>query len=986
MEFRILGPLEVADGGSLIALPGAQRALLALLLLSVNEVVSSDRLIEALWGEHSPESGRTALQVRVSQLRKALGDAGALVVTRAPGYVLQLDAAQLDLARFERLVAEADEADPLAAAAKLSEALALWRGAPLADLAYESFAQPAIARLQELRLVTVEKRIDADLTLGRHAELVGELELLVAEHPLREHLRALLMLALYRGGRQADALAVYQSARRELVQELGIEPSSSLRELEQAILQQDPALKLTPTAPQPRAAHPPEPSPPAVGPRHNLPARVSSFVGRERELDDLVRLLSSARMLTLAGAGGVGKTRLALQLADLVLDQWSDGVWFVDLAAISDPTLVAAKLASVFGVPGAPGRSAQESLLVALRPRELVVILDNCEHLVESAAIVADALITGCARVAIVATSREPLRIGGEQVYRVPSLSLPPADGQDVDRLADSAAVRLFVDRARQQRPGFALDTDNYGAVARLCRRLDGIPLAIELAAARLRALAVDEIEKRLDQRFALLTDGNRAALPRQQTLQALIDWSYNLLNTSEQEVLDRLSVFAGSFDLQSADAVASRVQEASVLDQVLALVDKSLIQWDDSNNRYRLLETVRDYAAAKLLARGETVARAARGAHRDYHLELAETAAPHLIGHGQAEWLDRLELEFDNLRAAISECASDPDPEAGLRLAYALRYFWVYREPSAEGALAVCAALDRADAQAPTLLRGRALVCAGHVLANVAGEYDAARARAQEALTISRCLSDDRLRAEALCRLLSTSVFVGDLETHAALGKESLDAASMVSDPHLTAQILYGASTSPRVTQSERARALKEGLALTRQTGDQVLHIRILTALGYGALDDGAISVARPYLEQAARLVRDTGDQFGLTTCTLNLGFASYLDGTDEDARALFEEALRIAQRSGDLYMVAHAQLGLALLTARAGDAISAASLHGTAAAILAKLGSRFGPVESQLRDADIAALRATLGEGDFERAYNTGRTIEASVEPTLA
>jgi predicted ATPase/DNA-binding SARP family transcriptional activator len=631
MEFRILGPVEVADGGSLIALPEAQRALLAVLLLSANEVVSSDGLIEALWEEHSPESGRTALQVRVSQLRKGLRAGGALVVTRPPGYVLQVDADQVDLGRFERLVAEAEEADPSAAAVKLREALALWRGPALADLAFESFAQPAIARLEELRLGAVEKRIDADLALGRHAALVGELEALAAEHPLREHVRAQLMLALYRCGRQADALSVYQSARRELVEELGIEPSPSLRKLERSILRQDSALEPPPPAPAPWYAD--DVSASMFEPRHNLPAPISSFVGRERELHELHWLLSHTRALTLVGAGGVGKTRLALELAELVLEGWGDGVWFVDLAPLVDPALVAATAASVFAVPEAPGRSASESLVDALRSRELVVILDNCEHVIESAAILAGQLVTGCPRVAVVSTSREPLRIAGEQIYRVPSLSLPGGEGRDIARAADSEAVRLFVDRARQQRPDFALDSNNCDAVARLCRRLDGIPLAIELAAARLRAMSVHEIEKRLDQRFAFLTGGNRAALPRQQTLEALIDWSYDLLDPTEQELLERLSVFAGGFDLDSADLVTVPWQHGSVFDEVLALVDKSLVQWNDSNNRYRLLESVRDYAAGKLLARGNVVAEAVRTAHRDYYLGLAEAAAPHLRG-----------------------------------------------------------------------------------------------------------------------------------------------------------------------------------------------------------------------------------------------------------------------------------------------------------------------------------------------------------------
>jgi predicted ATPase len=700
----------------------------------------------------------------------------------------------------------------------------------------------------------------------------------------------------------------------------------------------------------------------------------------------LVALLSGARVLTLTGAGGVGKTRLALELADLVLAERSEGVWFVDLAPLSDPTLVAAKLASVLGVPEAPGRSLQESLIVAVGSRELLLIFDNCEHLIDSVAILAESLVTRCPRMAIVATSREPLRIAGEQVYRVPSLSLPSYDDNDPEYLPDSEAVRLFVDRARQQRPDFALDSHNCAAVVRLCRRLDGIPLPIERAAARLRAIAVNDIEERLDQRFDLLTGGSRTALPRQRTLQALIDWSYDLLNAREQEVLERLSVFAGGFDLESAEAVASPGPDASVVDELIALADKSLVQFDDTNSRYRLSENIREYAAAKLSARGQAEVKAVRAAHRDHYLGLAETAAPHLIARGQAEWLDRLALELDNLRVALSESLVDRNPEPGLRLAYALHYFWLYRAQRAEGVLAVREAVDRADAQAPALLRGRALIAAAHLLTNITSEYDAANACAQEALTIAQNLSDEHLRADALCQLLHTAVFVGDEETHAAIAEESLDAARLVGDPHLTAQVLVDASSSTRVSHVERARALEEALALSREAGDQALHIRILGTLGNEEMEAGDISAARPYLEQATRLSRDTGNQSGLTAGTVNLGFASYLDGSDALARALFDEALRIARRNGDLYGVAHAQLGLALLTARAGDASGAASLHGIADAINEELGSRFVAVESRLREGGIAALRTELGDAAFERAYTVGRTTHAGGEPALA
>lgn len=974
MQFRILGPLEVAEGDHPVSLAGAQRALLALLLLRANEVVSADRLVEDLWGEQVPESGRAALQVRVSQLRKALGGDGGRILTRAPGYMLRADRDELDLYRFERLVTEADGAEPAEAAAKLRAALGLWRGAPLDDVSHESFAQPAIRRLEELRLTALEKRIEADLELGRHAELIAELEALVEEYSLREHLHAQLMLALYRSGRQADALAAYQSARRVLVEQLGIEPSAPLRQLEHAILRQEASLDLAATVaaagtsrPQPRADW---------DASHNLPARVSSFIGRERQLEELRGLLSRARVVTLTGAGGVGKTRLALQLAANMLRGSDDGPWFVDLAPLTDPTLVAAKLAGVLGVRAQPGRSSLESLVASCRARHMLVILDNCEHVIEEAATIADQLLRDCPRMRLLATSREPLAIEGEHLYRVPPMFVPPPDA-DPSCLLTSDAVRLFADRARQHRSEFSVGPTNASAVAKLCRRLDGIPLAIELAAARLRTLTLDEIDDRLSERFRLLTGGPRVAAPRQQTLEALIDWSYELLKPGEQEMLELLSVFAGGFDLQSAEAVtgARLDSQLDVLDRVTALVDKSLLQSEDAEaSRYRMLDTVRDYATARLRTRSETTVRALCAAHRDHYLALAETAAPHLIGHGQTEWLDRLELEFDNLRAAISFSLEDPDPNAALRLGRALCCFWLYRQPRAEGVAALCAALDRHDAHEPTLIRGRALAAAAILLTMISGEYDSAADRAQEALEIAQAGVDAELRAEALHVLALINESRGNEQAHFELTGEGLALATALADPHLTALLLMTRGSSPYLSRAERARTVGMSLKLAHQAGNKALYLGTLNNLSYLELEDGHIAAARARLAEGVRLAQEIGARRGLSLLSCTLGFASYLADADDDARAMFDQSLAIAQRSGDQLMVAYAQLGRALIAGRAGDAQAAARLHGAADAIHARLGTRLDSLESRLRAAALARLRATLGVSAFQAAYDAG------------
>ena len=432
---------------------------------------------------------------------------------------------------------------------------------------------------------------------------------------------------------------------------------------------------------------------------HNLPGQVSSFIGRDAELAELRRLMGGSRLVTLTGAGGAGKTRLGLQAAAGLLDGAGDGVWFADLAPLQDPGLVAVTVANVLGVRQEPGRPALDTLVAAVGGRRLLVLLDNCEHLVSACAKVADALMRSCPNLALLATSREPLGIDGEQLYRIPSMATP-SDGDDARAIQASEAVRLFADRAAAQGVQLAWDEPAAELIGRICRRLDGIPLAIELAAARLRVLPAAELEARLDERFALLTGGSRAALPRQQTLRAMVDWSWELLNPDERMVLARLSVFAGGFGLAGAEAVAAdqRVPAPEVAGHLGALVDKSLVQFDRTGTgpgRYRLLETVRQYAAGQLDARGPAPG-TARVAHREYYLALAEAAAPQLMGPDQASWLDRLDAELGNLRAAIAFSLTEPDPEPGLRLAAPLRVYWRARGHAAEGADALLALLDR--------------------------------------------------------------------------------------------------------------------------------------------------------------------------------------------------------------------------------------------------------------------------------------------------
>jgi len=524
-RYRVLGPVEAWAAGRQLELGGRRQvALLAFLLLNANRAVPADALIDAVWGPE-PDGASKRLQMGVSRLRRALeplnGQHGSRLRTVSGGYLLSVAPGELDADVFADRVREGRAAlrddDPARASVLLADALRLWRGPPLAEVAFEDFAESEIRRLQELRLVTLETRIDADLQLGRDADLVPELEALLAQQPTRERLAGQLMTALYRSGRQADALEVYRQTSELLRNELGLQPSPRLRELERSILNQDATVE-----PQPRAA----PAPPS-----NLPVPATAFVGRRHELAELATLLKSGgtRLLTLTGAGGSGKTRLALRLAEICAMECRDGTWFSEFADITDPELIAPTICQAIGLAEQAGPTAVRCLEEWLGERQVLLVLDNLEQLAEGSAVLAK-MLGACPGLTLLVTSREPLRLAGEQQYEVPVLA--PAD-----------AVELFTTRAQAVKPDLQVDPD---AATRICERLDCLPLAIELAAARTKALAPSEILARLDRSLPLLTGGPRDAPRRQQTLEATIDWSYKLLSAEEQRLFARLGVFAG--------------------------------------------------------------------------------------------------------------------------------------------------------------------------------------------------------------------------------------------------------------------------------------------------------------------------------------------------------------------------------------------------------------------------------------------------------
>ncbi len=716
--------------------------------------------------------------------------------------------------------------------------------------------------------------------------------------------------------------------------------------------------------------------------RNNLPTQLSSFIGREAELAEVRRLVGGSRLVTLTGAGGAGKTRLGLQVAAGLLDGTGDGVWFADLAPLQDPGLVAVTVADVLGVRQEPGRPVLDTLVEAVSGQSLLVLLDNCEHVLGACAKLADALLRGCPDLALLATSREPLGIDGEYVYRVPSLGVP-ADGADAGAIRASEAVRLLEDRAAAQGVPLAWDEPAAEVAGRICRRLDGIPLAIELAAARLRVMPAAELEVRLDQRFSLLTGGSRAAPPRQRTLRAMVQWSWELLTGAERAVLARLSVFAGGFALAAAEAVAAGpdVPAAEVLEHLGALVDKSLVQFGDTGTgpgRYRLLETVRQYAAGQLDAQGPA-AGAARIAHRDYYLALAEAAAPQLIAHDQAEWLDRLDAELGNLRAAIAFSLTQPDPEPGLRLAASLRVYWKARGHAAEGADVLQALLDAPAARGATLPRARALATAANLLETTSG-YATAEDYCQEALAIARAAGDDYLVAELLRERAWLLVRQGQPGAALPLIERGLDLACRLQEPHLTARLLSARWYALDVGGSPvgAARGAAESLRLSRQVGDRLQVGGMLGNLGTHELSAGDLDAARGHLAESLDIFRALNHRDGVVYQTFNLGLAEYLSGSPDAAEALFAESVDLARRTGMRSMTAYALIGLAMAGRGGPDPGCAARLHGAADQALADLGHALEPLEGRLADLDRQRLRAAMGAEAFEAEYASGRTLD--------
>jgi len=669
VQIGILGPFEVrTDAGALADVPGARlRALLVALALEPGRVVPKATLIDWIWGEQSPADTANALQRLVSRLRKALPE-GAIEGQPGGGYRLTVGPDAVDAVRFERLVTQARAAEGAPRVRLLRDALDLWRGAALADVGLEDSQalDAAVARLDRLRLAALEDRFEAEVGLGHGAGLVAELTDLAATHPERERLVAALMRALAAAGRDTEALLVYERTRETLADLLGVDPSPELSALHVALLRGE------------------------LGRREeirktNVRAELTSFVGREADVTAVRELMGAHRLTTLTGPGGSGKTRLATETARTLLGDLPDGAWLVELAAIgadsTDGDVAQATLAAL-GLRDAllgatPSADPVDGLIAAIREREALLILDNCEHVIEAAAAFADRVLGACRRLRILATSREPLGITGEALWQVEPLALPDTDAGPGD-IESSPAIRLLRDRAGAVRQDLGGEARTWPAMVRICRALDGMPLAIELAAARLRTMTIGQLANRLDDRFRLLTSGSRTALPRHRTLRAVVDWSWDLLTEAERIVLRRLSVFSGGASLEAAERVCAgdAVGPGEVLELLTSLAEKSLLRAEgDGALRYRMLGTIREYAADRLTEAGESGL--VRQAHLGYFTELAESAEPHLRRAEQLAWLARLQADHDNIGAAMRGAIAAGEAQAAMRLAAALGWYW---------------------------------------------------------------------------------------------------------------------------------------------------------------------------------------------------------------------------------------------------------------------------------------------------------------------
>lgn len=957
LEVRLFGGFTALVGGKPLPSLRSRREqwLLALLVLRHDRDTDREWLATTLWPDNDEKQALFYLRKSLSNLRTALGDESARILSPSPKIV------RLDLTGAFSDVAEFDAAVETSSPDSMRKAIDLYKG-PLLPECLEDWAAPERSQRENAYISTLDRLARADVERGDPSSATRWLRLLIAADPYRESAYVRLMQTLADCGDRAALTTVYRDLQERLLHDLNSAPSpetdavyKELRHRERQSL--------------PLASHTP------IENNRHLPVPLTDLIGRETEIKEILSWMKQRRLVTLVGAGGIGKTRLAIAIAEAALPQFEHGVWFVDLAPITDPNLIPQATAKALGIAEQQDRPLKQTIAEALCAQPLLLVLDNCEQFTESCAEFVQYLLSFCDRIYIIATSREALHVDGEQVLRVPSLPVPSTDIAP-ESLMDFEAVQLFVDRATRADSSFRLTPKNSGDVVEICRQLDGIALAIEMAAARLRSLSVGEIKNRLADRFRLLTTGSKGSLPRQHTLRAAIDWSYDHLSEPDRHLLRSVSVFSGGWTLDAAAAVAGSDSKDDVQDLLSNLVEKSLMiaEMGEDETRYRLLETVKQYGHYKL-AESEQL-RSTRVRHRDFYLAYALEIRPKLMAADQARWFSVLDAEHDNLRQAIRFCIEDGDGQAGLKIVAAIIRFWIIRNHYSEGRETFAAINAVPSAQLRTKERTMALSGVG-LLAWRQSDYKAAEAIYAESISIARELGEELDIARALNNLALITRDQGDYDSAQSMHEESIALFKKNGEMLIAAICLsnLGIVHHYKGDLTVARTILEEGLAVQRELGERSSTSTTLNSLGEVALEQNDHDFARTCHEEGLQIARELEDKYWSARHQFGLGCAAVKRVDLEQAKELLRQSLPAVASLGELTLVTDHLTVFASIAMKEQQSARAVHLLGAREVLRDATGSPLPKYARENIDRDIAALKKALGKKSFEEAWQSGQ-----------
>lgn len=960
---RLLGPIELLTDQEVVQIEGVKRRqAFAVLAAAGGDAVSEQRLIEALWGEHPPETATASLQSHISRLRQAIRP--LTVTTVAAGYALDLGEADIDAARFEQLFERARDSSGPEAVSALAAALDLWRGAAFGEFAELPGVRGESLRLDELRLVATEEWIAARLADGESSALVADLESLVVDHPLRERFWLQLMLALHGSGRQGEALRRADRFRRILGDELGLSPSAGFQAIEASIVADEPR----------RPPQPADHQAPAATQRA-VPHDTTSLIGRDGDVGRILEAVRPGSVVTVSGPGGIGKTRVALRVADAASDRFEQGVAVVELARVREPSAVVEIVAEALDLQRGQQRSLTDTVADYLAGQEVLLVLDNCEHVIDSVAELVDRLRRSSLRAAVLATSREPLGLPDEHVHLLAPLPTPDRNAEATE-IAGFPAVELFVERAAAARRDFVLDAGNTASVAEICRRLDGLPLAIELAAARVRTLGPEALADRIDQRFTLLAGERRGSDERHHTLRSVVEWSHALLEPSEQQVFAQLSVFAGSFGLDAAESVCRLDGGEPVVGPLLNLVDKSMVRLVDADEpRYLVLETLREYGLEQLRATARQPEVEAR--HRSWYLEVARQAEAGIDSAEERRWVEQLDREFDNLRAAHVTAVRSGDLDVAARLVTALREYAFRRIRYEVTTLAeVTMSMDGYDRHRSAPLVA-AVAAYGHW---VRGDLDPAVALADRSVELrERCGADGSGLAERV--LGNAGFFQGRIDEAARQINRMVDTARSGGSPAQLAHALYMASVAATsVDEPERGRALAdEAIGVAELVGSPSAAAQAAYAVGLAMRAEDSVA-AEQWLHRSSELAAAGGNRWVRAFALTEVHWLTARRGELLAGLAGYADVIESWLRGGDwanLWLSLRHVFGILVQL----DAHTAAAvLHGKLLASGAASALPFEPADAERLVAEAERVAGVLGSAAFEAAVDRGRSMTDS------